>query len=210
MNKREGLDIFGGDVEAHDIKEAKQKEAAEVFNTEQESLDALISVWFDKDSRFAISETARLYNATDIQSFNVPVLEPNANCKAVPGFLPKLKDKAFNKAIRKVSGDIAVPIFADENCREDCLGFVICRGGESFELLDSNQFGDNQYSRDELHHAFKLSRAKGNIINRFRKAGGKLVIDSSIDSSELFLDDSFYNEGQLKTLELVKAKLDVN
>ena len=213
MDKKEALGMFGGDVEAFEAKEIKRAEAAAAFKETQDFADSLVSVWYDKDSRFAISNTARLYNANDIQSFNIPVLEPEINCKATPGFLPKMKAKEFNKAIRSAQSDLAIPIFADENCIEDCLGFVICRGGDKFEILDSNAFGENEYSKDELFDAFKIARIKGSIINRFRKSGGQEIeinYDGNFSLESLFLDAQHYNEKQTKTLEIVLEHISVS
>lgn len=209
MDKKESLGAFGGNVERFEKEEAVREKATEAYKDNQDLLNDLIITWFDKNGRFAISKTARLYNGNDIAAFNIPVLEPKINCKATPGFLPKMKAKELNEAIREAGADLAIPIFADEDCVEDCVGFVICRGGDKFEILDSNPFGENEYSKDELYNEFEMARKKGNIINKFRKSSGEL--DLSDDIAVLhFLSDSNYAEEQLKLIELLKSKLGIS
>jgi len=210
MDKKESLEIFGGDVEQFEKDEAVREEAAEAFKEVQEFTNSLVSLWFDNSARFAIGATSRLYNAEDIAAFNIPVLEPGHNCKATPGFLPKMKASEFNKAIREAGSDLAIPIFADNDCKEDCLGFVICRGGEKFEILDSNAFGENEYSKDELFGAFKHAMIKGSFINKARSSGAMdLGGDYLSKFNKLFLDEKFYSEEQRETLRLVRARLSV-
>jgi hypothetical protein len=204
VDKKETLSAFGENLERFE----EQEKHFEEFKKTQNTLDSVVLVWFDKNGRFAVSKTARLYNANDIAAFNIPVLEPKINCKATPGFLPKMKAREFNEAIRETKSDLAIPIFADDNCIEDCLGFVICRGGEKFEILDSNPFGENEYSKDELFHEFKMVREKSIFINKTR---GSSTISSDNITDELrsgfLLDRSYYSDEQKICSEMLKTVL---
>lgn len=202
MDKRKALELLGGNVKAYDEEQGRLKELEELKKDMKSYLDEVVLVFFDKNGRFGVNDTARLYNAEDIQSFNIPVLEPGGNCKATPGFLPKIKSTVLNKALRE-GGDLALPIFADTNASVNCLGFVICRGGDRFEILDTNPFGDNEYSKDELFGVMRDVRWKGSIIEKAQKyvdKGESLTIDIE---GNFFLPDSQYTDEQIA----IKKKL---
>jgi hypothetical protein len=203
MDKREALEMLGGDTERFDEEQKKRDELEALAVQKKAFIDQMIGVFYDKNSRFAINKTARLYNASDIASFNIPVIEPGPTETTVPGFIPKLSNKDLREILKQSKGaDVAFPVFADENCKENCVGFVICRGGSSFEILDSNPFGANEYNKDELYALFKGVRLKSSWINKATKSDEKLEISDvkELASSEDFmlLDDSMYDEDALR------------
>ena len=206
MNKRETLNAFGGDTERYDKKVKAQEELEAIAIQKNAFIDEVVKTFYDKEGRFAVNNTARLYNANDIASFNIAVAEPGPGSKSTPGFIPALSNKELRGLLESnQNADIAIPVFADANCKKDCIGFVICRGsGSSFEFLDSSEFGSNQYDKDELYQIFSSVRAKCSWINVAQKSN-KLDLNNLLKVIEavddFFLSDDKYTEDALRTKE---------
>jgi hypothetical protein len=199
VDKRESLNAFGGDTERYDEKVKAQEELEAIAIQKDAFIDQVVGTFYDKENRFAVNETARLYNAADVAAFNIAVAEPGPGSKTTPGFIPALSNNELRELLAaNQNADIAIPVFADSDCLRDCIGFVICRGsGSNFEVLDANPFGANQYDKDELYELFSAVRAKCSWLNVAQKSK-KLDVNNlqkviqAVDG--FFLEDDKYTE----------------
>lgn len=207
MDNREMLDAFGGDTERYDKREQAKAELEAIAIQKKAFIDQVVGTFYDKEGRFAINETARLYNAADIKSFMINVAEPGPNSTTTPGFIPALSVKELRELLEQnQNADVAIPVFADSNCLQDCIGFVICRGGDSFEILDANPFGANHYSKDELYGLMKGAREKCSWLNMAQKEDNldqERLLELIGKNTNFFLKDEQYTEDAAR----MKARL---